>query len=285
MVSFTQLMSVLSAGTALLTYAFGDTATFFLDTNQAVVQQPSLAPTLDLHAVHNITTTQTTPSNEVVVVIPPKPFYLIAHRVSTVQGVQDALAHGANAIEMDLTAYSNGWYSDHDGIWITRGDTAPQMFQAIANVRQAGNTVTFVWLDIKNPDYCDPSNPSTKSCSIAALQDLAREILQPHGMRVLYGFYGRNSNGNAFKTTAASLNDYEAIDLEGSGKMVQQAFTAAGLSQPAKGIMSYGNFILGYQFGNCDEDSYYTCTELRQAVESRRFGKVFSWTLEAGQGW
>ncbi|KAI1614792.1 hypothetical protein EDD37DRAFT_407554 [Exophiala viscosa] len=285
MVSFAPLIRGLSAASSLLTSPLNDAATLILGTSQQALIQPVLPPTLDLNVVSNLTTDTTSTSDELAVPNPPMPFYLIAHRVSTVQGVQDALSHGANAIEMDLTAYNSGWYVDHDGIWLTRGGSARQMFQAIADARQAGKTITFVWLDIKNPDYCDPNKPMTEPCSIDTLQDLAREILQPYGVRVLYGFYGGSNIGPAFKRVIASLNDYEAIDLESLAATVQQAFSAAGLSQSAKGIMSYGNFILGYQFGNCEEESYYTCTELRQAVESRHFGKVFSWTLEAGQSW
>jgi len=285
MVSFAQFLGVLSATTTLLTSPLNDAATFILGMSHQALIQPVLPPTLDLGAVNNLTTETASTSDGVAVPITRMPFYLIAHRVSTVQGVQDALSHGANAIEMDLTAYNSGWYVDHDGIWITRGDTARQMFQAIADARQAGRTITFVWLDIKNPDYCGSNKPMTEPCSIETLQELARDILQPYGVRVLYGFYGGSNIGPAFNRVIASLNDYEAIDLESPAETVQQAFSAAGLSQSAKGIMSYGNFILGYRFGNCEEESYYTCTELRQATESKHFGKVFSWTLEAGQSW
>ena len=48
--------------------------------------------------------------------------------------------------------------------------------------------------------------------------------------------------------------------------------------------MSYGLFGLRLRFGNCDEKDSYICTELRQGVESRQFGKVFGWTSSTGQG-
>src|SRR4051794_13035771 len=53
----------------------------------------------------------------------PQPFYLIAHRVLTTQGIYDALSHGANAIELDVSATKQEWYADHDDTPFTRGDT------------------------------------------------------------------------------------------------------------------------------------------------------------------
>lgn len=116
-----------------------------------------------------------------------KPIYAIAHRVLTAQGVKDAFANGANAIETDMTAWRDGWYADHDGTLTSYGDKVEVLFKAIADEKRNGKPVTFVWLDLKNPDYCDPNSNKWRHCSIAALQDLARSILQPAGIRVLYG--------------------------------------------------------------------------------------------------
>jgi sphingomyelin phosphodiesterase D len=212
----------------------------------------------------------------------PQPFYLIAHRVLTTQGVYDALSHGANAIELDVSATRHEWYADHDDTPFTRGDTVRTIFETVAEQRQAGQTITFVWLDIKTPDRCDPSTPETRQCSIAGLQDLAREILEPHGVRVQYGFY--NTNGRAYDWLVERQNSNEVINLNGKAADVLEAYTSAGIPK-IKRAMSYGSWILPFLFGNCHEDSFYSCTELRQATESRSFGKVWGWTTTVGHGW
>ena len=223
----------------------------------------------------------------------PRPFYVIAHRVLTSQGVRDAIAHGANAMEMDMTAWKKtGWFADHDGTLISAGDSAHEIFLAIAAERQAGKTMTVVWLDIKNPDYCDPDDLKWRHCSIDGLRDLTRGILEPWGVRVLYGFY--NPESKAFGRIRNDLNANEAINLNGGVEEVEAGFDAVGPHQQlevSKRVMSYGSFNLPFKFGDCQEDGYYNCAELQKAVVAserprdcgRSFGKVFGWTSSAGQ--
>lgn len=214
--------------------------------------------------------------------ISARPFYMIAHRVLTVGGVKDAIAHGANALEIDMYAWKKGWWADHDGTPTSYGDTAKAMFEAIAYERNGGKTVTFVWLDIKNPDWCDPSDTKWRHCSVYGLRDLAREILEPAGVRVLYGFY---KVGTGYKAIRGDLNSMEAINMNGKAKDVQQEFVNNGPADKSKRVMSYGYYNLPFEFGNCWEKKYYTCTELRQGAESDTFGQVYGWTSSDDQAW
>ncbi|KAB8230427.1 uncharacterized protein BDW43DRAFT_321540 [Aspergillus alliaceus] len=209
-----------------------------------------------------------------------KPIYAIAHRVLTVKGVSHAISHGANAIEIDMVAWRKGWWADHDGTPTSYGDTAKEMFMEIGRQRDARKTINFVWLDIKNPDYCPP-NDKWRHCSVELLRDLVRQILEPKGVRVLYGFYSANSR--AYDLISQSLNTNEAINLNGRVRKVLDEFEKHGPPQVAKRVMSYGYFNLPFQFGNCQEDRYYTCTELRQLTQSKGSGAVFGWTSAMGE--
>ncbi|CAM1508753.1 Fc.00g056010.m01.CDS01 [Cosmosporella sp. VM-42] len=239
-----------------------------------VTHQDPNAPAED-----SMTTLDSTPASK-------KPFYAIAHRCNTVGALQHAIDDGANAIEMDLDARTDaGWWAAHDGPPAAPGDKARTMFNAIVAHRKAGKPITFVWLDIKNPDYCDPGDPTWWYCSIAALRDLARELLEPQGVRVLFGFY--NADGNGYRLIRHGLNGKEAINIDGRMAPLRQEFAANGPADVNKRVLSYGDPDLTYLFGDCTEagDAHLTCTQLRQATECHAFGKVFGWTATSGQGW
>ncbi|KAL8919125.1 MAG: hypothetical protein Q9172_005129 [Xanthocarpia lactea] len=211
-----------------------------------------------------------------------RPFYLIAHRVLTSKGIDDALSHGANSIEIDMSAKEEGWWADHDNSGDSARDSANDIFHKIARERQSGKSITFVWLDIKTPDWCDPNDPKWYHCSVGGLRDLAREILQPAGVRVLYG-YILGASSKTYPYIRDGLNSNEAINLDGNPKKALQRFESGGPEDRSQRISSYGYSDLPHEFGDCNEDSYYTCTELRQAVESGKFGQVFGWTATIGQ--
>ncbi|KAF2814391.1 uncharacterized protein BDZ99DRAFT_460047 [Mytilinidion resinicola] len=213
-----------------------------------------------------------------------RPVYAIAHRVLMTTGIWDALNDGANALEIDMMPNKNGWNAQHDGA-AGRGDTADLMFKTIAEARSQGRTVTFVWLDLKSPDWCLLEHgPKWKHCTIQALRDLAAKYLEPVGVKVLYGFY--NGKEKALASIAPNLKSFEAINMNGEAQECLDAFDKVATNVGrSKLIMSYGFFALSAAFGNCHETGYKTCTEVRKGYEMNKFGKVFGWTSLRGHAW
>lgn len=213
-----------------------------------------------------------------------RPIYAIAHRVLSPSAVTAALSHGANAIEVDLTAQEKtGWWADHSGEANSTDSTAQELFTYIANERRRGQNVTFVWLDIKNPDLCDPKrNPE---CSIEALRDLTRKTLQPAGVKALYGFY-QTADSRGFKVMSESItnNGNEAVVLSGKASEVAAQYKNKGIEAPRM-LMDDGFPQMERNFGNCQEPGNFTCAELRNASEMRdqgRLGKIMGWTSTRG---
>lgn len=206
----------------------------------------------------------------------PRPFYAIAHRVLMDYGVRDALNNGANALEIDMTAWKDQWYADHDGTPTSAGHTARKMFNTVAEERRAGKNVIFVWLDLKNPDY---GNADYTKSNIEALRNLAREILEPVGVQVLYGFYGSQTSGRAYRVIRDGLNDNEAIGVDGAADDVKNIFETGGPANIKQRVMSKGLFNPWLDFGNCKGDGGSICPQLRKGAESGAFGKVFGWTI------
>ncbi|KAE8388624.1 hypothetical protein BDV23DRAFT_173765 [Aspergillus alliaceus] len=157
---------------------------------------------------------------------PQRPIYAIAHKVLTPDAVQMALSHGANAVRVDISPWYSGWWTDHDGSFMSDG-------------RQA--------------------------CSIEALWDLAREILQPAGVRVLYGF-GQPTMTRGYTVIRDSLNENEAVVISGRTHDVLERYKAAGESIPIdRRVMDYGRYpmvrrlldeaaIDGFVYGHSDAD-------------------------------
>ncbi|KAF4968278.1 hypothetical protein FZEAL_10409 [Fusarium zealandicum] len=195
-----------------------------------------------------------------------RPFFAIAHRVLEDYGIRSALSHGANAIEIDMTAWSRGWWADHDGLPTSAGGTAEKMFQTVAEERKAGKNIIFVWLDLKNPDY-EPD--ASKRTSVEGLRRLARDILQPVGVKVLYGFYKSTIGKRAYDSIRGGLNANEALNVDGDVAMVERELQMLPRGQR---VYSNGYFDLVLKFdGPLDN--------LTAASNSASFGKVFGWTL------
>ena len=71
-----------------------------------------------------------------------KPIWLIAHKCLDVAAVDDAIKDGANAVEMDLTAYSDGWVAQHPGE--QKWDDIRKLFEYIAAKKQAGANIRWI---------------------------------------------------------------------------------------------------------------------------------------------
>lgn len=149
------------------------------------------------------------------------------------------------------------------------------MFKFIAG---QSPTVGFVWLDIKNPDYCGLDDPV---CGIKVLRDTARRILEPKGIRVMYGFYGDILDGKAYPLLRDGLTQYEAINVDGPTSDVAAAFTD-GPGGKGQKVMSYGQFDIKVGFGDCKNDGG-RCAELKKGAGSGEYGKVFGWTVLDGR--
>ncbi|OQE21040.1 hypothetical protein PENSTE_c012G01629 [Penicillium steckii] len=210
-----------------------------------------------------------------------RPIYAIAHRVIQTSAVTAALDHGANAIEIDLTPEKDGWYADHDGKGTTAGGTAREVLEFMAKQRDNGKPLTFVWLDVKNPDDCKKDEP----CSIEALRDIVHDTLGKSGVRALWGFY-TTTDTRSFKVIRDGLNENEAMTFSGEHQEILETYDQSAPDVPIKQrVGDYGAANIADGFGDCTEKSWNTCTELKQTSAERddgKLGKVLSWTSDKG---
>lgn len=208
------------------------------------------------------------------------PTWAIAHRVLTTGGVTAALSHGANALEIDATAWRKGWWADHDGTLTSSGDTMSDMFDQVAEEHESGRHVSFVWLDMKNPDWCDSGDPQWRHCSVAALRDMAREKLESRGIRVLYGFYGKEG-GSGWKSLLGDLKSKEAVSFSGEYAQVRDGFAEHGPNVPGnQRVMDNGLFNMALKFGDIRK-------ELEAGRKDRDAGglaQTVGWTIGKGDG-
>lgn len=122
---------------------------------------------------------------------------------------------------------------------------------------------------------CNADDPQWVHCSVTALRDLAREILQPVGVRALYGFYSTNYNYNTYGRIANNLNSNEAVNLDGKLSWAQQGFDSAGPGDRSRRVYSSGDLIIRNGFAE-------RVADLTEAASSGKFAKVFSWTAASG---
>ncbi|WP_233815740.1 hypothetical protein [Saccharothrix sp. S26] len=222
-----------------------------------------------------------------------RPVWAIAHRVLMAYGVDAAAKHGANAIEVDACPSwrRSTWDADHDctGFPSSRGDSMAKMMERAAHHK---DKLAFVWLDLKSPDYCSDPRKYRYSCSMAGLRDMARRILLPAGVSVLYGFGAGAAGGNGWNDLLSErLLPGEAVAVSGTVQNVLWALakhnTDAGKRKqfPAnRTVMDHGLFELRFNFGDCENDGK-ICAELRRGSEWRdkgAFSHTFGWTIGPG---
>ena len=97
-------------------------------------------------------------------------------------------------------------------------------------------------------------------------------------------------HGPAIEHVRSTLADNEGINYDASSdnhsenKTPKDAIKVLQSVKKGQRIGSYGWDWLKNSFGDCVEDGFYTCTELRQAVNSGNWAKVFGWTATAEDG-
>ncbi|MEU4345974.1 glycerophosphodiester phosphodiesterase family protein [Streptomyces sp. NPDC023838] len=223
--------------------------------------------------------------------------YAIAHRVDTLDGVDAALKHGANGIEIDVCAWwnPNEWRAYHDCSSAgdnRRGPSFDSMIDRIVSNANAGRRLALVWLDIKDPNYC--GEQPNRGCSVAGLRDKAQRLTAA-GIQVLYGFYEYHGGstpdvgGRGWQSLEGRLGSLEGITTTGTRDQVMGAFNRSGSGFPAgHRVMDYGDSDITKGFGNCTEPSYNTCAELKKGAGDRASGKLaatLSWTTTYNDPW
>ncbi|MFF4424650.1 phospholipase [Streptomyces sp. NPDC001549] len=225
------------------------------------------------------------------------PVYAIAHRVDTLDGVDAALRHGANSIEIDVCAWwnPNEWRAYHDCSSAGDNRLGPSfdsMIDRILSHAGSGRRLALVWLDIKDPNYC--GERENRGCSVAGLRDKAQRLTAA-GIQVLYGFYEYHGGstpdvgGRGWKSLEGRLGALEGVTTTGTRDRVRGAFDRSGSGFPAgRRVMDYGDSDITKGFGNCTEPTYYTCAELRKGAADRDAGQLaatLSWTTTYNDPW
>ncbi|MEU3061678.1 phospholipase [Streptomyces subrutilus] len=223
--------------------------------------------------------------------------YAIAHRVDTLAGVDAALKHGANSIEIDVCAWwnPNEWRAYHDCSSAGENRLGPSfdsMIDRILSHANAGRRLALVWLDIKDPNYC--GEEPNRTCSVAGLRDKAQRLTGA-GIQVLYGFYEYHGGstpdvgGRGWKSLEGRLGALEGMTTTGTRDQVVGAFNRSGSAIPnGRRVMDYGDSDITRGFGNCTEATWNTCAELKKGAGDRAAGRLaatLSWTTTYNDPW
>ncbi|PHH81793.1 hypothetical protein CDD82_7835 [Ophiocordyceps australis] len=213
---------------------------------------------------------------ECIAVVQQRPIYIIANSVLESQNIAVALDHGANAIEIDVTAWGTTWWADRSGNSFSWGDSVEEMFKTIAQLVKAGRYIGFVWLQIQNPNYCKASEQ--RSCSVGGLRDLVHRHLWRIPVPVLYAFprnFYSSEDSGALEVTE-NLLPYEAVAFDGHSQPVQLTFGQLGPGDERKRVMTDGYFDWATGFWPWRD-------EISDFVKGQAFQRVFGWTYAGGR--
>lgn len=211
-----------------------------------------------------------------------QPVWAIAHRVLTKGAVDAALAHHANALEVDVRYESAGsWWAAHDPGALGKGDNLQNLLNYIAT---KSSLISFVWLDMKTPDGCDnelgKGRQNMQGCKIKALTDMARNTLEQRGIRVLYGFStddGGPKSGLA--KVASSLTKKEGISIS-AGTLSSKWDSAVKMLQTYKVPLSSSVIDRGLFNPSLALDNS-IINDLKRSVglkSKNQLSRVFGWT-------
>ncbi|PHH74345.1 hypothetical protein CDD80_3154 [Ophiocordyceps camponoti-rufipedis] len=89
-----------------------------------------------------------------------------------------------------------------------------KLLTAVAEARRSDKNIKFVWFDIKTADMCGADDDS---CNIESLRTTARRLLEPVGVRILWGFQSTDTPNRAFQVIRDGLVGNEAIAVDGLG--------------------------------------------------------------------
>ncbi|MFG3280477.1 phospholipase [Streptomyces sp. NPDC048111] len=223
--------------------------------------------------------------------------YAIAHRVDTLDGVDAALKHGANGIEIDVCAWWNpdewrAWHDCSSAGDTRRGPSFDSLIDRILSNARAGRRLSLIWLDIKDPNYCGEA--PNRTCSVAGLRDKAQRLTAA-GIQVMYGFFEYHGGstpdvgGRGWQSLEGRLGPLEGITTTGSRDKVVAAFDRSGSGFPhGRRVMDYGDTDITNGFGNCTEATWNTCAELKKGAADRSAGRLaatMSWTTTYNDPW
>ena len=200
------------------------------------------------------------------------------------------------------------------------------MFRAIASAHRAGQTVNFVWLDIKTPDRCPPEEEEEEEegegrasseqdtdaadhgreaenrnekdekkeeqekeygCSILSLRSLARDILEPVGVRVLYDCFYGEGRGTRILRDGLNGNEALAVDLRGAAALrvsatnanTGGAITRTHQSTTRRRIFNTGWFHLPWIPGSRVRALEEAAAGGSGSGSEKQFGRTFAWTV------